>query len=313
MPGLAGGAPWLADDSLTFVAAYEDGWAWSVAGAPSERHVTAMIDPQRTGILRGAAARQVYLEELAKIQPFGPLLAGATLVRGPWGADASVYSAERYSGRGFLLIGDAGSFIDPLSSFGVKKALASAWLGAIAAHTILTRPAMADEALRFFDRREHAVYDSARRHAADFARRAASATDHPFWLARASAEGGADPEDGVDTTALSRDPGVMRAFDDLRRRASVRFRTGAGARFEPRAAVRGREIVMEDHLVLPAWPDGLRYIRGVDVVSLVRLAPAHTDVGELVEVFVRAHGPLALPDVLGTLATVVAKGALEYD
>ena len=43
------------------------------------------------------------------------------------------------------------------------------------------------------------------------------------------------------------------------------------------------------------------------------LAPAHTDVGELVEVFVRAHGPLALPDVLGTLATVVAKGALEYD
>ena len=34
-----------------------------------------------------------------------------------------------------LLAGDAGSFIDPLSSAGVKKALASAWLAAVAVST----------------------------------------------------------------------------------------------------------------------------------------------------------------------------------
>ena len=44
---------------------------------------------------------------------------------------------RRYAGPRFLLAGDAGSFIDPLSSFGVKKALASAWLGAIVVHTRL--------------------------------------------------------------------------------------------------------------------------------------------------------------------------------
>ena len=121
--------------------------------------------PSRTALTRGAPSRDVYLAELRKVQPFVPLLDGATLVDGPWGADASVYAASRYAGEGFLLAGDAASAIDPLSSFGVKKALASGWLGAVAANTVLRNPMMAGEALEFFNRREHALFASAQRQA----------------------------------------------------------------------------------------------------------------------------------------------------
>jgi hypothetical protein len=195
----------------------------------------------------------------------------------------------------------------------VKKALASAWLAAIAVHTALVRPEMRQPALDFFDARERALYASARAQAADFARAAAAETDHPFWVARANAAEGVEPEDGLDAAALARDPDVLRAFERLRAGPSVRFRTGAGLQRESRAAVRGREIVMDDHLVLPGCAQSVRYLRNVDLISLVRLAVAHHDVGDLIEAFTRAHGPLPLPDILGALATLVAKGGLEYE
>jgi flavin-dependent dehydrogenase len=57
-------------------------------------------------------------------------MAGATLGR-VWACDASLYSSQLYAGPQFLLVGDAASCIEPLSSFGVKKAPASAWVGAV--------------------------------------------------------------------------------------------------------------------------------------------------------------------------------------
>ena len=43
-----------------------------------------------------------------------------------------MYDATRFVDGDVLLVGDAGSFLDPLSSAGVKKALASGWLAAVA-------------------------------------------------------------------------------------------------------------------------------------------------------------------------------------
>jgi 2-polyprenyl-6-methoxyphenol hydroxylase-like FAD-dependent oxidoreductase len=307
---------WRLDSEVgteTLVAAHADGWAWSVPAGPDLRYFTVMVDPQRTALARGVPAAEVYRDELAKVAGFQPMIAAGSLVEGPWGADASSYWADRYSGPGFLLVGDAASFIDPLSSFGVKKALASAWLAAIVTHTCLARPAMADAALAFFDRRERAMSQSARRQASAFAAHAAAQSGHPFWIARAESPEPLDPGAEIDAAALAADPVVLAAFQDLRARPSVRFRTTDRAVIRPRAAVRGREIVLEDHLFLTEWPDGVRYIRDVDLVSVLELAPRFQDVGTLAEAYVREHGPVALPDLLGTIATLVAKGALAYD
>ena len=174
----------------TLVASYDEGWAWSVPIDDNVRFITVMVDPARTRLNRGASKVDVYRSELNKVRPFASLIEHAALIDGPFGADASPYAAREYAGRNFLLGGDAGSFIDPLSSFGVKKALASAWLASIVVNTVLTTPEMAGEAIAFFDRRERAVHASYSRQAATFARDAASGAEHPFWQARSASSSG---------------------------------------------------------------------------------------------------------------------------
>jgi flavin-dependent dehydrogenase len=300
-------------DAHTLVASYADGWAWSVPTEPGLRHFTVMVEPGRTEI-SGETADARYASELTKVRPFAAMLESASMMGRPWGADASVYRAHRYAGPGWLLAGDAASFIDPLSSFGVKKALVSGWLAAIAVHTSLAQPAMADAALRFFERRERSMAAGSQSQGAHFARDAAAGAPHPFWLARAAASpGDLDTSGEIDPAALARDPGILAAFEDLRRRETIRLARGAHARLEPRPIVRGREIVLDEHLVTPACPDGIRYLRGIDLVRVVTLAPEREDVGELFEALRRDQPDITLPDFLGALSVLIHWKALSHE
>ena len=140
-------------------------------------------------------------------------MAGATLGRA-WACDASLYSSHRYAGPQFLLVGDAASTIDPLSSFGVKKALASAWVGAIAVHTSLTHPDRQPMALDFFANRERQVYAANLRRSWAFAHEAHARHSHPFWAERAGAGAATDGE--IDEDTLFRAPEVQAAFQWLK-------------------------------------------------------------------------------------------------
>lgn len=297
----------------TLVASHADGWAWSVPTAPGIRYFTVMVDPRRSRLTRESPAMDVYRSELAKVAPFAPWLTQAELVDGPWGADSSLYSADRYVGPGFLLVGDAGSFIDPLSSFGVKKALASAWTAAIAVNTALKTPTMAAAAMDFFDRREHEVHAGFSRLAATFADAAASGdTAHPFWQARTSASESSGVETTIDPAQLARDPAVLAAFSDLRVRTTINLRLGPNVEIGQRSVIRGHQIVMDEHLCVPAWPQGVRYLRNIDVLRLCRLATEHQDVGELYAAVERAEHGIGLPDFLGALSSLIAYKALVH-
>src|SRR5262249_36288198 len=139
------------DATHTLIESYADGWAWSVPDPAGRRFVAVMVDPRTSALHRGDDARAVYLAEITKTTKFRGLLKSAVLAAGPAGWDASMYSACRYVDGSVLLVGDAGSFIDPLSSAGVKKALASGWLAAVAVHTALVHPEMRSHALEFFN------------------------------------------------------------------------------------------------------------------------------------------------------------------
>ena len=71
--------------------------------------------------------------------------------------------------------------------------------------------------------------------------------------------------------------------------------------------VRGNLIVLEPHLVAAGYPRGVRYLRGVDVVTVVQLAPSILQVPDLYEGYCQAHGQVPLPDFLFALATTVAR------
>lgn len=289
----------LDDRSHTVIESYRDGWMWSVPIADGVRHVSAMIDPQRSELTKGVPAREVYLGEIAKTRAFQRLLSGAAFVGGPSGWDSSTYYAEQYAGDGWLLVGDAGSAIDPLTSAGVKKALASAWLAAIAVHTCINNPAMRDHALRFFSDREHEVERYHAEESRVFLAAAARNHDRPFWAER-SAEVGAS---AADQEAL------QRALEGLREADQVRLIPGAALSIEPRPIVDGNEIRLAPHVVVPGAP-AVRYINGVDVVTLLELAPYSSQVPDLFERYAQRVRPVSLHDFLMALSSAVARGWL---
>jgi 2-polyprenyl-6-methoxyphenol hydroxylase-like FAD-dependent oxidoreductase len=306
----------LDDETHTLVESYHGGWAWSVPVSRSRRYVTAMVDPSLTSVRRSEAADTlgvVYHAELAKAKRIGLLVrSGRSLARltgAPFARDASSYDATRFADAGLLLVGDAASFVDPLSSYGIKKALSSAWLASVVVHTALVDESMRSAALELYDARERAMCDALRRRFAELSRDAASDATTEFWRARSVADAGDDGE--PDVSALRRDPEVLAALDQIRRRASIGLRASDALRRSDRPTVRGDRVELAEHLFVPAFRDGVRYLRSVDLVKIVALAPMYDQVPDLYAAYNRAAPPAPLPDFLGALSVLVGKGMLD--
>ncbi len=303
--------PWdLADDTHTLVESFAEGWAWSVPVSAGRRYFTCMIDPEVSELARGSL-RQRYLDALGRTSAFSQLLDGAELEDEPWGCDASWYRAERVYGDRFLLVGDAASCIDPLSSFGVKKALASGWLAAVVINTWAQEPTLREAASALFADRERQMYDTFRSQAARFFETVADDHQHPFWTGRA---GGADQEtsDG-DIDALRHDEEVLTAFEKLRNSRSIQLIAEPEVHVVNRPAIGDRRVVMEKRLATPALPGGLRFLRGVDVPRLMALAPDYEQVPDLFAVYNERCPPVPLPDFIGAVSVLLAKGFLRND
>ena len=305
--------PWPVEDNThTLVESYAGGWAWSVPVTETRRFVTVMLDPSVTELRREGGPRigETYSAELAKTEMISHTVAGATMVGEPWACDASPYSATRATEDHLLLVGDAASFVDPLSSFGVKKALASAWLGAVAIHSSLTTASMTTAALELFDDRERVMHEHLRRQSAQLSHEAAGAHTSEFWNGRGEIADSASDE--LDVTVLRNDARVLAAFEELKRRPSINLKTGAAVHVEKRAMVRGHRMALEDHLVAPNAPKGVRYCRNVDLVLITRIAERHDQVPDLFDAYNRLAPPAPLPDFLGALSTLIGLGMLSF-
>jgi flavin-dependent dehydrogenase len=299
----------LPDETHTLVETYEDGWAWSVPLSPTTRQVGVAVDGATTRIRRGPTLTGTYRAEIGKTRRLSALMSDATVDR-VWACDASLFSAHQYAGSQFLLVGDAGSSIDPLSSFGVKKALASAWLGAVAVHTCLTHPDRQGAALEFFSNWERQVYSANLQRSVEFAREAYGRHPHPFWAERAEVHVDAAKEE-LDENVLFRAPDVQAAFEALKASPSIAFSLSEQITLTKRAFIHDREIVVDEALSLPNAPEGIRFLAGVDLVKLAHLACRHRHVPDLFEEYCRTLGPVSLPSLLGGLSVLLAKGVLS--
>ena len=103
---------------------------------------------------------------------------------------------------------------------------------------------------------------------------------------------------------------VRASFERLRASPTFHVRRGPGVVVEPRPAVSGHEIVLEQRIVGHDFPAGIRFVRDVDVIALIDLAPRYSDVPDLFDAYCRKSGPASLPDVLRALATALARGWL---
>ncbi|HEV3057581.1 MAG TPA: hypothetical protein VGY48_04995, partial [Vicinamibacterales bacterium] len=251
-------------------------------------------------VQRASALSDAYRAELARTAQLERHLAAGALER-VWACDASTYTASDYAGERFLLVGDAGSFIDPLSSFGVKKAMASAWIAAIVVNTCLAHDERRRDALAFFSSWERDVNARYAVRSREFARAAAARHPSPFWTRRAHAEVAEPAQDD----AAAQDAATVAALHQIQQSDELNFMLDERVAHEHTAVIRGREIVMEE-----ALPAGLRFHQNVDLIVLARLAGRYRHVPDLVEAYCRTSRPVPLPNVLGGLSLLVAKGFL---
>lgn len=303
------------DPTHTLVESYQGGWAWSVPETERRRLVTVMVDPAVTRLDGRGVARQ-YREQLACTWWIGPMAARAARMMGrAWACDATEHCSTEIARSGVLRVGDAASFVDPLSSFGVKKALASAWLAAVTVHTALADPAMASPAAAFYEVREREMYHALSRASAALAAPAGRNHQGGFWGARVRDAADDLEASGANTSTSS--PGsearARAALDELKARDRTRLRLGTGVTREARPVVAGNVIALRDHLVGGAFPSGVRYLRNVDVVVLADLARAHDQVGDLYGAYARTAASVPLPDFLGALASLIGSGVLTLD
>jgi flavin-dependent dehydrogenase len=146
------------DDSSgpTLIESFEGGWVWSQPLRNGLRDVTAMVDsPVKGAKLDRNTSHERALAAAANV---ASLVAGAERSGQVRGIDATPYDAHRFAGRDFFLVGDAASFLDPLSSHGVHKAMDGALAAAVAIRTLLARPQRAEDAIDFYEERERNIY-----------------------------------------------------------------------------------------------------------------------------------------------------------
>jgi len=312
---------WPADEhTSTTIESYNEGWAWSVPLSPTRRQCTVMVDPPSLAGRSSASFGEtrlatLYATELAKTNGLRARLVGAHLVSAPWTCDASMYDCVRAVEGPVLLVGDAASFIEPLSSAGVKKALLSAWRAAVVTNTCLANRAMADAASDLYIRREREVYRDCLRRSASFFAEAARVYDTPFWTTRAGFAPGEDATPDIDSEdpsddSLRRDASVRAAFEQLRADAAVRVRPADALRFASVPTIDGREVVMREAVVVPGLESPMHYAAGVDLARLARLVSGGADVPTIIAAYQDNVGPVPIAGLLTGLSFLIARQAL---
>jgi flavin-dependent dehydrogenase len=131
---------------------FRHGWFWMIPlpdGVTSVGMVgTRSFFKTRSGDLDSFFARAVTASSsvaarMIDAEPISPLIATANYS----------YDSRRFAGDGYILVGDAAAFIDPLFSSGVMMAMSSAALGAEAVHAWLDDRKSGERLMRDYERR----------------------------------------------------------------------------------------------------------------------------------------------------------------
>jgi len=110
------------------------GWFWYI---PLENDITSVgivADPDYLLKGRGQDLAKIFQEEIDKCEPCRKRVAEGTRVDKIYSILDYSYRSKRNAGNGFILIGDAYGFLDPIYSSGVLLALKMAELAADAIH-----------------------------------------------------------------------------------------------------------------------------------------------------------------------------------
>jgi flavin-dependent dehydrogenase len=293
------------DFANTLLETYENGLVWSVPLHNGLRNVTLLVDWRIGRRIRQPGLRSFYQAELARTSYILQFLQQAQLVIPPRAFDATWHSASAFAGTRFLLAGDAGMFVDPLSSEGVHKAMASAITGAAVVNTILRRPSMTAPAIQFYDESQRTTYDMHYHQSVRYYQEERRWLDSPFWRLRS--------EDGLEGKR-QKAKGENSEWSGVRKQAPVGHRQvtvsklgiAPGVTIEPRPVIEGPFVALREVVITSRYPRGVRFLDSVCIPVLLQAVQAHASVAKVMEAYLntpegRACPPEAVRQVLARL------------
>jgi len=130
---------------------FEHGWFWFIPLADGVTSIGAVVWPYYLKS-RKVPVRDFFLDTIAMCPSLAVRLKNAELVADPEATGNYAYSCAKSYGPGYLLAGDAFTFIDPMFSSGVLMAMVNGIAGAEALDECLRRPEQYAAAMKEFDR-----------------------------------------------------------------------------------------------------------------------------------------------------------------
>jgi flavin-dependent dehydrogenase len=140
------------DAGNIFVVAMEKGWIWYIPLGDSRYSVGVVTHASLAKELNKENRFQFYQDCLNATPQIKYLLSDATIestnlyTQSDWS-----YICDSFQGPGYVMVGDAACFVDPILSTGVDLAMEGAFKAAIAINTSLTTPELTEQAMQWYE------------------------------------------------------------------------------------------------------------------------------------------------------------------
>ena len=133
------------------IAWFDQGWFWFIPLYDGITSVGAVCRPEYLKTRKNSPT-EFLMQTIAQSPEIAARLEKAEIIEPATATGNYSYTSEYMSGNGFLMVGDAWAFVDPVFSSGVYLAMNSATLGADVVDQVLADPARAPRLYRQFDR-----------------------------------------------------------------------------------------------------------------------------------------------------------------
>lgn len=134
------------------VAGHRDGWVWAIPTSQDVISIGAVMTKSTFADLSDRTLEEIFTDHVGRTPRLLERLAGTRPHNDIRLETDYGYFADKLSGPGWFVVGDAGCFVDPIFSAGVWLATATSWIAAQRISDLLDRPETEAEVQDEYDR-----------------------------------------------------------------------------------------------------------------------------------------------------------------
>jgi flavin-dependent dehydrogenase len=125
------------DAGNTFLPTFDDGWWWYIPLRDNITSIGVVLDQENYALALKQGTKEFYLDAIQRTPELAKQLESAEIVDEIRVMKDWSYIYDSFFGKGYIAVGDAACFIDPLFSTGVHLAMLSGFLAAVSLNRIL--------------------------------------------------------------------------------------------------------------------------------------------------------------------------------